>query len=50
MMKVLPNVYSRLLLATNNAINLFHTIPLTIIFFPCQLLKLKQMNLHLPGY
>ena len=34
----------------NNAINSVHTIPLTIIFFPCQLLKLKQINLHLPGY
>ena len=49
-MKLLPNIYSRLLLATDNAINLVHTIPLTIIFFPCQLLKLKQINLHLPGY
>ena len=33
----------------NNASNLVHTITLTTIF-SCQLQKLKQINLHLPGY
>ena len=33
MMKVLLNMYSRLLLATDNATNLVHTIHLTTIFF-----------------
>ena len=49
-MKVLPNVYSRLSLATNNAINSVHTIPLTTSFFSCQLQKLKQIKLHLPEH
>ena len=50
LMKVLPNVYSRLSLATNNAINSVHTIPLTTSFFSCQLQKLKQIKLHLPEH
>ena len=33
MMKVLLNMYSRILLATDNATNLVHTIHLTTIFF-----------------